>query len=109
MLAFEKKSIIPPTAWGLVCGNLFYLPPDPPSTAGRTPNLSRVFSGPAVVPLHPQAMLNPFPPILGRTGLIIGASEGKNAGEADFDIKMRVALQKPGQNCENHEPRTQIF
>ena len=60
-------------------------------------------------PLPVQAMLDPISLIFGRTGLIIGASEAKNAREADFDVKMRVALQKPGQNCENHVSKTQFF
>ena len=52
-------------------------------------------------------MLDPFSLIFGRTGLILGVSEAKNAGEADFDVKTCVALQKPGQKSENHMCRTQ--
>ena len=43
-----------------------------------------------------------FRPISGHTGLIIGISEAKNTREADFDVKTRVALQKPskkGESC----------
>ena len=34
----------------------------------------------------------------GRTEVILGVSEAKNAQETDFDVKTRLALQKPGEN-----------
>ena len=34
----------------------------------------------------------------GRTEVILGVSEAKNAQETDFDVKTRLALQKPGKN-----------
>ena len=36
----------------------------------------------------------------GRTEVILGVSEAKNAQETDFDVKTRLAPQKPGKNDE---------
>ena len=41
--------------------------------------------------------------------MILGVSEAKNAQEADFEVKMRLALQKPGKNDEKHDFRTDFF
>ena len=41
---------------------------------------------------------------LGRTGLIIGASKAKNAQEADFEVKTRLAVPKLAQNDEKRYP-----
>ena len=43
-------------------------------------------------------------PILDRTGLIIGASKAKNAQEADFEVKTRLALPKLAQKDEKRCP-----
>ena len=37
----------------------------------------------------------------GRTEVILGVSEAKNAQETDFHLKTCLALQKPGKNEEN--------
>ena len=38
--------------------------------------------------------------IFGRTDLRIGVSGAKFGAEADFEVHLALALQKPGQKCE---------
>ena len=45
----------------------------------------------------------------GRTEVILGVSEAKNAQETDFDVKTRLAPQKPGKTNEKRDFRTNFF
>ena len=45
----------------------------------------------------------------GRTEVILGVSEAKNAQETDFDVKTCLALQKPGKNQEKCDFRTDFL
>ena len=47
--------------------------------------------------------------IFGRTDLRKGVSGAKFDGEADFEVRSAVALQKPGQNNEKLKFRSEIF
>ena len=48
-------------------------------------------------------------PILGRTGPTIGASNAKNALEADFEVKTRLALPKLAQKDQKQSPTRKNF
>ena len=45
----------------------------------------------------------------GRTEVILGVSEAKNAQETVFDVKTRLALQKPDKNEEKCDVRTDFL
>ena len=47
--------------------------------------------------------------IFGRTDLKKGVSGGKSDGQADFEVHLAVAPQKPGQNSEKLKFRSENF
>ena len=47
--------------------------------------------------------------IFGRTDLRKGVSGGKSDGQADFEVHLAVAPQKPGQNSEKLKFRSENF
>ena len=47
--------------------------------------------------------------IFGRTDLRKGVSGGKSDGQADFEVHLAVAPQKPGQNSKKLKFRSENF
>ena len=77
---------------------MYFSPPTTPLTPQTRPPPS----------FNPHPVQDMFGQMFGRTGLTIGGSKAKNAQEADFEVKMRLAPPKSNEHCKKHNFRSKF-